>query len=53
MGPLDSKVGVIMKEFARRIAVVVGAAALSAGLFAATAAPIDAAPLAKDSSWGY
>jgi hypothetical protein len=44
-----------MKEFARRIAVVVGAAALSAGLFAATAIPVDAsfAPSAKDSSWGY
>ena len=45
-----------MKNFARRIAVVLGAVAVSAGLIGATATPADAAGLKaptslRDSSW--
>jgi hypothetical protein len=47
-----------MKNFVRRIAVVIGAAALSAGLIGATAVPAHAdndkvprVSLMKDSSW--
>jgi hypothetical protein len=45
-----------MKSFLRRIAVVIGAAALSAGLIGATAVPAQAdghAVSARDSSWPY
>ena len=48
-----------MKNFVRRIAVVIGAAALSAGLIGATAIPahaddddVVAGPAARDSQWG-
>ena len=43
-----------MKNFARRIAVVIGAVAVSVGLIGATATPADAANKAssfRDSSW--
>jgi hypothetical protein len=45
-----------MKNFVRRIAVVIGAAALSAGLIGATAVPshadgASAVKQARDSSW--
>jgi hypothetical protein len=44
-----------MKEIVRRIAVVMGAVAMSAGLMAATAVPAhaddDTPPAARDSSW--
>ena len=55
MGPLESKVGEIMKEIVRRIAVVVGAAAVSAGLMAATAIPATSTSVSavRDSSWGH
>jgi hypothetical protein len=50
-----------MKNFARRIAVVIGAVAVSAGLISATAVPAHAAgssvtsvtSLSKDSSWPW
>jgi len=44
-----------MKSFMRRIAVIVGATAMSVGLMGAVAAPADAAPksTARDSSWGW
>jgi hypothetical protein len=42
-----------MKNIARRIAVVIGAVALSAGLIGATVAPAQAdEPASRDSSWG-
>ena len=45
-----------MKNFARRIAVVIGAVAVSAGLIGATAVPAHAAktppPAYRDTSWG-
>ena len=44
-----------MKNFVRRIAVVLGAVAVSAGLLGATAVPAhadDSPPAARDSSWG-
>jgi len=49
-----------MKSFVRRIAVVVGAAALSLGLIGATAAPVHAddedsstVQVSRDSSWPF
>ncbi len=43
-----------MKTFMRRIAVIVGATAMSVGLMGAVAAPADAASkVARDSSWGW
>jgi hypothetical protein len=49
-----TKVGKMMKTFARRIAVVIGAVAVSVGLLGATAAPSQAAlgSHAMDSQWG-
>jgi hypothetical protein len=48
-----------MKNFVRRIAVVIGAAALSAGLIGATAIPAHAADddtsfvqMSRDTQWG-
>jgi hypothetical protein len=44
-----------VKNFVRRIAVIVGAAAVSIGLIGATAVPAhadDDPPAARDSSWG-
>jgi hypothetical protein len=44
-----------MKNFVRRIAVIVGAAVVSVGLIGATAVPAHAdgdAPASRDSSWG-
>jgi len=45
-----------MKNFVRRIAVIVGAAVVSVGLISATAVPAHAddepAPQSRDSSWG-
>jgi len=46
-----------MKKFARRIAVIVGAAAVSIGLIGATAMPAHAdddtsRTIARDTSWG-
>ena len=43
MGPLMIQRWGTMKNFVRRIAVVIGAAALSAGLIGATATPVHAA----------
>jgi len=43
-----------MKKFMRRIAVIVGATAMSVGLMGAVAAPAEAAQVAaRDSSWGW
>ena len=43
-----------MKSLMRRIAVIVGATAMSVGLMSAVAAPADAATtVARDSSWGW
>ena len=52
---LEDKGGENMKTFMRRIAVVVGATAMSVGLMASVAAPADAASKvsARDSSWGW
>jgi ABC-type glycerol-3-phosphate transport system substrate-binding protein len=44
-----------MKKIVRRIAVVIGAVAVSVGLIGATAAPSDATPLTQrmsDTQWG-
>ncbi len=52
--PPETRVGKNMKEFARRIAVVIGAVAMSVGLMGAVAAPADAAkPQGRDTSWGW
>ena len=46
--------GETMKKFMRRIAVIVGATAMSVGLMGAVAAPAEAgAQVARDSSWGW
>lgn len=46
--------GETMKNFMRRIAVIVGATAVSVGLMSAAAAPAEAAAqVARDSSWGW
>ena len=52
---LKDKGGENMKNFMRRIAVVVGATAMSVGLMASVAAPADAASKVsgRDSSWGW
>jgi hypothetical protein len=43
-----------MKSFMRRVAVIIGATAISVGLMSAAAAPADAAvKTARDSSWGW
>jgi hypothetical protein len=62
VGPLMIKGGETMKNFVRRIAIVIGAAAVSAGLIGATATPVHAAPTrsgdssvvqqVRDSQWG-
>jgi len=54
VGPTLTEVGKLMKSFVRRIAVVIGAAALSFGLIGATAVPAhadDDPPASRDSSW--
>ena len=50
-----TKGGETMKSFMRRIAVIVGATAMSVGLMGAVAAPADAATtkMSRDSSWGW
>jgi hypothetical protein len=59
VGPLKIQRWGNMKSFVRRIAVVVGAAALSAGLIGATATPAHAdddggsiVQQSRDSQWG-
>lgn len=57
MGPLMIQRWGTMKNFVRRIAVVIGAAALSAGLIGATAVPAHAADdsivqQSRDTQWG-
>ena len=43
-----------MKNLMRRVAVIVGATAMSVGLMASVAAPADAATkVSRDSSWGW
>ena len=57
MGSHNEQGGETMKNFVRRIAVVVGAAALSAGLIGATAVPAHAGAghtsiVHSDTQWG-
>ena len=56
MGSRNSRVGYQMKTLVRRVAVVIGAVAVSAGLIGATAVPAHAevSPVAffRDTSWG-
>ena len=53
VGPRD-KGGENMKTLMRKVAVLIGATAMSVGLMASVAAPADAASKpARDSSWGW